>query len=125
MCIRDRAMAEHARKRIAESNGAFAAVAGTFTNVVFAWVPPELRPLDLSPDLMHTLSPDTHRRLHELAPAIKAQMQQHGTAMVGFQPIAGLNTFRLLFMNPKVTTGDVDSILDRIDEYGSAVVSST
>ena len=119
------AMAEHTRKRIAESNGAFAAVAGTFTNVVFAWVPPEMRPLDLSPDSMHTLSPDTHRRLHELAPAIKAQMQQHGTAMVGFQPIAGLNTFRLLFMNPKVTTGDVDSILDRIDEYGSAVVSST
>lgn len=45
-------------------------------------------------------------------------MQAEGTAMMGFQPIAGLNTFRLLFMNPDVMAADVDAMLDRVSEYG-------
>jgi hypothetical protein len=45
-------------------------------------------------------------------------MQAEGTAMVGFQPIEGLNTFRLIFMNPAVTEPDVDALLDRVSEYG-------
>ena len=52
-------------------------------------------------------------------------MQSRGTAMVGFQPVAGLNTFRMLFMNPNVTTGDVDAVLDLIDEYGLAELGSS
>jgi len=111
-------LADHTRKRIAESDGAFVPVSGVFTNVVFAWVPPELRPLDLSPSTMDQLAPGTHAQLHRLPPKIKAQMQAEGTAMVGFQPIQGLNTFRMLFMNRAVATEDVDAILDHIDLYG-------
>ena len=51
-------------------------------------------------------------------------MQAQGTAMVGFQPIAGLNTFRMLFMNPEVTRGDIDAVLGLIDEYGRATLES-
>ena len=97
-------------------------VSGNFTNVVFVWVPAALRPLILDPQSIGNLEPNIRDELHTLPPKIKAQMQAHGTAMVGFQPIGGLNTFRMLFMNPKVTTQDVDAILDLIDEYGTAAV---
>ncbi len=109
------AMAERTRERVAASDE-FLEVAGTFTNVVFVWVPPTLRPL-LSLD---SLPPEIHAELHALAPRIKARMQAEGTAMVGFQPIGGLNTFRLLYMNPAVTEADIDVLLDRIAEYGLA-----
>ena len=99
------AMADHARRRIADSGGRFAVVvAGGFTNVVFAWVPPAHRPLDLDPGSIAALPAGVAAELHALAPAIKAEMQRQGTAMVGYQPIAGLNTFRLLFMNPAKDT---------------------
>ena len=111
-------MADHARRRIAESDGEFVGVSGTFTNVVFGWIPPSLRPLSLSPASIGELPAAVHTELHGLAPRIKARMQTEGTAMVGFQPIAGLNTFRLLFMNPTVTKKDVDAMLDRVAEYG-------
>jgi len=115
------AMADHARARIAASEGEFATVVtGDFTNVVFVWIPPHLRPLDLSldPASIAGLSEEVVAELHGLAPRIKAEMQRRGTAMVGYQPIAGLNTFRLLFMNSAVTEADVDALLDRIAEYG-------
>ena len=48
-------------------------------------------------------------------------MQAEGTAMVGYQPVHGINTFRLLFMNPAVITDDVDAVLTLIDRYGTAV----
>jgi glutamate/tyrosine decarboxylase-like PLP-dependent enzyme len=111
------AMAQHARDRIAASAGEFVEVAGAFSNVVFVWVPPDLRPLAGS---IGSLPPEAHAELHTLAPKIKARMQAEGTAMIGFQPVAGLNTFRLLFMNPAVTTADVDALLDRVAEYGLA-----
>ena len=117
-------MAEHARARIARSNGEFAAVAGSFTNVVFGWVPPQMRPLDLSPGSIGSLGADVQDELHALPPKIKARMQSEGTVMMGFQPIAGLNTFRLLFMNPSVDASDVDAMLDRVSEYGTAIYES-
>ena len=117
-------MAEHARRRIAASDGEFVGVSGTFTNVVFGWIPPTLRPLELSPSAIRALATDVHDELHVLPPKIKARMQAEGTAMVGFQPIEGLNTLRLLFMNPAVTEGDVDAMLDRISEYGHAAAGS-
>ncbi|MGB3763795.1 MAG: pyridoxal-dependent decarboxylase [Ornithinimicrobium sp.] len=117
------AMAEHARARIAASKGEFMPVAGTFTNVVFGWVPPTMRPQSLTPEAIRALDPDVRAELHALAPKIKARMQIEGTAMVGFQPIDGLNTFRLLFMNPAVTTSDVDAMLDRISEYGHDIIT--
>ena len=45
-------------------------------------------------------------------------MQHDGTAMIGFQPVHGINAFRLLYMNPRVTTSDVDDVLDLIATYG-------
>lgn len=117
-------MADHARARVAESSGEFAPVAGTFTNVVFGWVPPAMRPLTLTPEAIPTLSSTDHAMLHALAPKIKARMQAEGTAMMGFQPIEGLNTFRLLFMNPAVTASDIDAMLDRVSQYGLDLAES-
>ena len=116
------AMAEHAAARIDASNGEFQHVTGTFTNVVFGWIPPELRPLDLSPSAIRSLPADARAELHTLAPKIKGRMQAEGTAMMGFQPIEGLNTFRLLFMNPEVQASDVDAMLDRVSQYGHELV---
>jgi glutamate decarboxylase len=114
------AMADRTRERIAASDGEFVVVAGTFTNVVFVWVPPGLRPLGS----LASLPRKAHDQLHAIAPKIKAQMQVEGTAMIGFQPIGGLNTFRLLYMNPAVTEADVDALLDRVAEYGLAACQS-
>ncbi len=106
-------MADHTRQRIESSDGAFAMlVKGDFTNAVFVWVPPELRPLALS-----ELSEDDRNRLHRVPPLVKARMQAEGTAMVGFQPIHGVNTFRMLYMNTSVTVEDVDAILAYIAKY--------
>lgn len=117
-------MAERVRARIATSNGEFVPVAGTFTNVVFGWIPRAMRPLSLAPASIRALSPEIHTELHALAPKIKARMQAEGTAMMGFQPIEGLNTFRVLFMNPTVGEGDVDALLDRVAEYGNDLVEN-
>ncbi|MDP6884330.1 MAG: hypothetical protein QF830_09345, partial [Rhodospirillales bacterium] len=51
------------------------------TNVIFLWVPPELRPLD-----PWNLDDSIRDRLHRLAPRIKARMQADGAAMLAFQP---------------------------------------
>lgn len=117
-------MADHARARILGSNGEFVPVAGTFTNVVFGWVPPSMRPLSLAPDSIRTLSPEKRAELHTLAPKIKARMQTEGTAMMGFQPIEGLNTFRVLFMNPTVAKTDVNALFDRVSHYGLDLVEN-
>ena len=58
-------------------------------------------------------------RLHRLAPRIKARMQAEGTALIGYQPIHGVNTFRVLFMNPAVGPDDVDAVLGHIARYGA------
>jgi len=87
-------------------------------------VPPSLRPLRLDPESIGRLDPSTREVLHNLPPKIKAQMQAHGTAMVGFQPIEGLNTFRMIFMNPNVTTQDIDAVLEFIDEYSQTAATA-
>lgn len=115
------AMAQYARDRIAASDGAFVPVVeGSFTNVVFVWVPPDLRPLDIA-----TIDDTTRARLHALAPKIKARFQAEGTAMLGYQPIHGVNTFRLIFMNPAVAETDIDAALAHIDAYGRAAEPDT
>ncbi len=113
------AMADHTRARIAASDGAFTpVVAGDFTNVVFAWVPPHLRPLQL--DDPSTLPAEVRDELHSLPPRIKARMQADGSAMMGYQPIHGLNTFRMICMNTTLQTSNVDAMLAIIDAAGSA-----
>ena len=52
-------------------------------------------------------------------------MLREGTAMIGFQPVSGLNAFRLLVMNPVVTTDDIDAVLALVDRYGSELEHST
>lgn len=108
------AMADFARMVVGASDGAFVPLADTgFTNLVFLWVPEELRPLDPA-----SMPPDVQDRLHRLAPRIKARMQREGTAMLGYQPVHGVNCFRMLVMNPAVSPGDVEAILGLIDRYG-------
>ena len=109
------AMADYVRDRINTSDGAFAAVApGSFTNVVFVWVPPELRPFNPS-----QLTEEQVASLHGLAPKIKARMQLDGRALLGYQPINELNCFRFLFMNSAVSPSDIDETMADLDQYGA------
>ena len=108
-------LADHVRARIAASDGRFApVVAGDFTNICLLWVPPDLRPLTLG-----DLDDHTRSRLHALGPRVKIRMQDEGTALMGVQPVHGINCFRLLFMNPRVERADADSLLDLIDRYAT------
>jgi glutamate decarboxylase len=126
------AMADHTRARIATSNAVFVpVVSGTFTNVVFAWVPPHLRPVtpttahDLQSQELDVSGLDTEIRaeLHSYPPLIKARMQAAGTGMMGFQPVHGLNTFRMICMSPTLQPSDVDALLDAIDKAGNATLA--
>ncbi|MDW3218268.1 MAG: pyridoxal-dependent decarboxylase [Acidimicrobiales bacterium] len=116
-------MADHTRRRIAGSDGAFVpVVSGDFTNVVFAWVPGHLRPLGL--DDPRALPAAVHAELHALAPRIKARMQAEGSGMIGYQPVHGLNTFRMICMSPTLLAADVDALLAAIDAGGRALTNS-
>ncbi|MEE9416343.1 MAG: hypothetical protein V3V01_13760, partial [Acidimicrobiales bacterium] len=106
------AMADHARQSIAASDGAFLSVCGSFTNVVFLWIPEEMRQQSIE-----ELTVDQRQALHELAPMIKARMQAEGTMLIGYQPVDGLNAFRMLFMNPTVKISDVDAMLGNLAHY--------
>ncbi len=113
------AMADHVRSAIAASDGAFAVLApGSFTNVIFTWVPPELR-AEGKPFVAAGLSATDRDRLHGLAPRIKARMQRDGRALLGYQPVHELNCFRYLFMNDAVSTADIDITLADIARYGA------
>ncbi len=111
------AMADHARSVIADRAELSTVVAGDFTNVCFTWLPPELRGADVAGDGLPAHDRD---RLHRLAPAVKARMQAEGTAMIGYQPVDGLNVFRLIFMSPGVTAEDVDELIDLVVDYSEA-----
>ncbi|MEM8705372.1 MAG: Maf family nucleotide pyrophosphatase [Actinomycetota bacterium] len=108
-------VADLVRARIAERDDLATIVAGDFTNVCLTWVPPELRPFDLA-----TLDADQHAALHAVAPAAKAAMQAEGSALIGYQPVHGINCFRLIFMNPAVTHDDVDVLLGLIVRHSEA-----
>jgi glutamate/tyrosine decarboxylase-like PLP-dependent enzyme len=114
------ALADHVRARVDDGDGTFAfASRGDFTNTCLLWIPPGSRATDTA-----SLPRDLRDRLHALAPAVKARMQDEGTAMIGYQPLDGLNCFRLLFMNPRVTADDADTLLGLIDRYASEVWAS-
>ena len=113
------AMADRVRAAIATSGGALAQLApGTFTNVVFTWVPPELRPAE-GPFNPAKLAPADRAQLHQLAPRVKARMQASGRALLGYQPVDGLNCFRFLFMNDAVSAEDVDVSLDDVARFSA------
>lgn len=106
------ALADRARDQIGHARDLALVVPGDFSNVCFTWVPPTMRPLDLQ-----ALSSEQRGRLHALQPRVKARMQREGTAMIGFQPIDGLNCFRLIFNNPSVTPEDVDTLIELVRGY--------
>ncbi|XP_071941599.1 glutamate decarboxylase 1-like [Antedon mediterranea] len=82
-----------------------------YCNVCFWYVPPSLRGL-----------PDTREnqlRLHKVAPAIKARMMEHGTTMVGYQPLREkVNFFRMITSNPATTKSDIDFLIEEIERLG-------
>jgi hypothetical protein len=47
-------------------------------------------------------------------------MQSEGTGMIGFQPIHGMNTFRMICMSTTLQTTDIDALLGSINTYGLA-----
>jgi len=109
------ALADHVRARLEERADLDAVVAGDFVTSTCLWVPPEMRPLDLS-----SLTTEQHATLHAIAPAAKALMQAQGEALIGYQPVHDINCFRLIFMNPDVSFDDADRLLDLIAEHSEA-----
>jgi len=107
-------MAEFTRSALRERDDFAVVVEGSFTNVVFVWVPPELRPLPEGLEGVSSLDPADHKRMHALPSKVKSRMQADGIAMVGYQPIYCINTYRLLFANPMVAESDVADVLDYI-----------
>ena len=74
---------------VKNSNGAFVlASEPQCTNVCFWYVPPHLRPFDIN-----NATEEQMEELHEVAPKIKAKMQEVGDALIGFQTNRGLPTF--------------------------------
>lgn len=110
------ALAEYCATKISADPRFELVAPASWVNVCFWWVPARLRPLDRD-------VPGVDATLHMLAPRIKARMLAGGEAMLGYQPIdGGPNCFRLLFMNPAVTTVDIDEVLELIDLLGRAVI---
>lgn len=81
------------------------------SNVCFWYLPPSLKHLPQGPE--------RNRRLHEVAPKIKAKMMEHGMTMIGYQPLgSNVNFFRCVFSNPATQFEDVDFLLDEIVRLG-------
>jgi len=54
-----------------------------------------------------------------VAPNIKEQMVMKGTMMIGYQPLGDkVNFFRVVVSNEKLTTADMDFIIDEIAGCG-------
>ncbi|TKC49101.1 hypothetical protein EI555_002663 [Monodon monoceros] len=55
----------------------------------------------------------------KIAPKIKAQMIEEGTAMLNYQPYGDkVNFFRMVFSNPATRQTDVDYVIDEIERLG-------
>uniref|UniRef100_A0A6Q2X5G1 Glutamate decarboxylase 1a n=1 Tax=Esox lucius TaxID=8010 RepID=A0A6Q2X5G1_ESOLU len=84
------------------------------SNVCFWYIPPSLR--NMPP------GPERNRRLHEVAPKIKAQMMENGMTMIGYQPLGDkVNFFRCVISNPATQTEDVDFLLEEIARIGQDI----
>ena len=98
----------------------------SFANVCFWYVPQELRPL--REDCLGgvaALSRADAALLGGSTAAIKAALQEEGTAMISFARVGDLPPFfRLVFASAwTVRTADVDALLDAIEEAGGGVAS--
>ncbi|XP_045880322.1 glutamate decarboxylase 1-like [Meles meles] len=82
-----------------------------FTNVCFWYFPPRLKhiPKGFERD----------QELQKIAPKIKSQMVEAGTAMINYQPCGDkVNFFRMVFSNPATRRADVDYLIDEIERLG-------
>uniref|UniRef100_A0A7N6ACQ9 Glutamate decarboxylase 1 n=1 Tax=Anabas testudineus TaxID=64144 RepID=A0A7N6ACQ9_ANATE len=81
------------------------------TNVCFWYIPPSLRGM---PD-----GEERRKRLHKVAPKIKAMMMESGTTMVGYQPQGDkVNFFRMVISNAAATRSDIDFLIEEIERLG-------
>ncbi|XP_078395771.1 glutamate decarboxylase 1-like [Cetorhinus maximus] len=81
------------------------------TNVCFWYIPPSLQGTPENAEL--------GRKLHQVAPKIKARMMEEGSSMVGYQPQGDkVNFFRMVFSNPATSTSDVDFLIEEIARLG-------
>ncbi|KAM4689211.1 glutamate decarboxylase 1-like [Discoglossus pictus] len=81
------------------------------TNVCFWYIPPSLRscPRDT----------EWNKKLHKIAPLIKAQMMEEGTLLISYQPLGDkANFFRMVLSNPATRKSDVDFLLEEIERMG-------
>ncbi|XP_075871654.1 glutamate decarboxylase 1-like [Nelusetta ayraudi] len=80
-------------------------------NVCFWYTPPSVCCLPHGPD--------RDKRLHQVAPQIKARMMEKGSVMIGYQPLgAKVNFFRCVLSNPATQHEDIDFLLDEIVKLG-------
>uniref|UniRef100_A0A8C1K2P5 Glutamate decarboxylase 2 n=1 Tax=Cyprinus carpio TaxID=7962 RepID=A0A8C1K2P5_CYPCA len=81
------------------------------TNVCFWYLPPGVRYLEDKVEKM--------KRLHKVAPVIKARMMEYGTTMVSYQPQGDkVNFFRMVISNPAATFEDIDFLIEEIERLG-------
>ncbi|KAA0704948.1 Glutamate decarboxylase 2 [Triplophysa tibetana] len=81
------------------------------TNVCFWYLPPGVRCLEDKVEKM--------KRLHKVAPVIKARMMEYGTTMVSYQPQGDkVNFFRMVISNPAATFADIDFLIEEIERLG-------
>ncbi|KAK2179016.1 hypothetical protein NP493_519g05084 [Ridgeia piscesae] len=81
------------------------------TNVCFWFIPPSMRGEEEDAAWW--------QKLGKVAPNIKEQMVMKGTMMIGYQPLGDkVNFFRVVVSNEKLTTADMDFIIDEIAGCG-------
>uniref|UniRef100_A0A803TPM3 Glutamate decarboxylase 1 n=1 Tax=Anolis carolinensis TaxID=28377 RepID=A0A803TPM3_ANOCA len=81
------------------------------TNVCFWYIPPSLQKIPRGSE--------RERRLHQIAPKIKARMIEEGTTMVSYQPHGNnVNFFRMVFSNSATKKSDIDFLLEEIERLG-------
>ncbi|KAK6299812.1 glutamate decarboxylase 2 [Coregonus clupeaformis] len=81
------------------------------TNVCFWYLPPGVRYLEDKEE--------KKKRLHKVAPVIKARMMEYGTTMVSYQPQGDkVNFFRMVISNPAATFEDIDFLIEEIERLG-------
>ncbi|XP_019740352.1 glutamate decarboxylase 2 [Hippocampus comes] len=81
------------------------------TNVCFWYLPPGMRYMDDKEE--------KKKRLHKVAPVIKARMMEYGTTMVSYQPQGDkVNFFRMVISNPAATFEDIDFLIEEIERLG-------
>uniref|UniRef100_A0A3B3XKZ6 Glutamate decarboxylase 2 n=1 Tax=Poecilia mexicana TaxID=48701 RepID=A0A3B3XKZ6_9TELE len=81
------------------------------TNVCFWYLPPGIRYMEDKEE--------KKKRLHKVAPVIKARMMEYGTTMVSYQPQGDkVNFFRMVISNPAATFEDIDFLIEEIERLG-------